>query len=847
MLRMKKRIVTLLFLALLSAESLAPFASKPIYAQGKPRDTAQENGIVALAETLKDLTNPYGLACVATRLEDVDFATLDYCHHKLGARVSIILATRGEARRDGQTMQAKEEYVVEQTGKALRAAREIGADVYFLNLRDSGLTNSAEEAFNDWGKAEAAKKMLQAIRWVRPDVIISSYDGKTGDGQQQAVGRLLVEAFDSAADTKSATGADSEVWQTKRLFLKTDANNAEVILNLSEFDAIRGRTFAEAALLPASNTAESGRTQQAFYRLALSSTGERLRVGASFFEGFTLSEKLRLSVAQPIIAGFPVTELLTSPEKLVEGLTEKLVEKRAEGSIATLRERYGKEFFRVVRFTENLERAMALALGLRCEMILSDQLVAQGETLNAQLIFHNNSSNAYAIVFHTPEGFAAPGKTLAYKTSEVVTAAPYSQVSQEASYATTKETPVSLPYSTQVYEEVFYPASALRLSSLAFGKLLIAYAEVNLGRVTLSLPVAQRFDVAPAFEISVNPPFAFVKDWAAPRDCEFTVRLRNRTRSAFTGALWVVPLALQSESYEPFRVNFTREDEEAVVKLKLRLPIMKPPLSPDILIEFRRDKPAAPVPLAAIKIPVKLMECETAENLKIGYVAGKDSRIALALSVLGVEHLALSVEEIGASLHGVGSAGVLNQACADLSRFDTILVDALAYPKQADLVAKNRCLLDYARRGGNLVVLYQEPGFWSSVFNRQAFAPFAIKLSNEKIASKNGLFKILNGEHALLSKPNQIAAKELESWSKTVALYPAKEWAADYEALLEFSNSDGESQKGILLFARYEDGSYVFTSLNLPEQLSGLNAGAYKLFANLISLPKTLKEQTNKQ
>ncbi|MBI3650063.1 MAG: PIG-L family deacetylase [Acidobacteria bacterium] len=841
---MRKIILIIVLLTASLANAFPWLTPRSLYAQRQPLATSQ--GIAAIAEALKDLTNPYGLACVATKLEDVDFATLDYCHHKLGAKVSIILATRNEADNDATPVAADEASGVRQTRKALQAAQAIGADVYFLNLRDFGFTDSAAEAFGNWGKDEATKKMLRAIRSLHPDVLISAYDGKTGDGQQQAVGRMLVAAFDAAADTKLATGADSEAWQARRLFLKTDANHAEVILNVNELDAICGRPFSAAAPFPVAPTNAVTPQANIFYRLALSASGEQMRVGASFFEGFTLPEKLRLSVAQPIIGGYPASELLTAPDKLLEGLTDKLLEKRAEGSVATLRERYGREFFRVLRFIETLERVMALTLGVRGELLIEDKRIAQGESVNAQFIFHNDSNNNLAMVFHTPEGLALPGQPLAFKTSAVFNVPPYSRVAQALHWQTTKATPVTEPYSLHLDAENFYPASALRLSDELLGNVLLAYAEVNLGRVTLTLPVAQRFAVAPPFEISVKPSAAFVKDWTAPRDVELTVRLRNHTRGAFKGALWVVPLALQSESYEPLPIHFVNEDEEVTVRLKLRLPIMKPPLSPEVLLELRRERPAAPEALASIKIPVQVMDCDTAENLKVGYVGESDSIMATALTVLGVEHVALSADEIGAGVHGTSNGEAVNQTCANLSRFDTIIIDALAYTRDANLRAKNRCLLAYARRGGNLVVFNQQPGFWSSIFNRQSFAPFAIKLSSEKITNKTGLFTQVKAEHLVLSKPNQITAKDFEGWPKIVACYPAQEWAQEYEALLEAKNADAQAPQGLLLFARYEDGSFVYTGLNLSAPLQEWNAGAYRLLANLISLPKTLKAQASK-
>ena len=160
-----------------------------------------------------------------------------------------------------------------------------------------------------------------------------------------------------------------------------------------------------------------------------------------------------------------------------------------------------------------------------------------------------------------------------------------------------------------------------------------------------------------------------MKDWTKPREVELIARIRHRLRGAFRGALWVVPMALQSENYEPLHLSFTSEDEEAIVKLKLKLPIMRPPLSPDVLLEFRREKPAAPLAIASIKIPVKLLECETTEGTKVGFIAKGDSTIPQALAVLGVESTALSVEEISANEHGIKAGEQINQVCANLSRF----------------------------------------------------------------------------------------------------------------------------------------------------------------------------------
>lgn len=840
---MKKLILFLLCLSLVADAGIFKTSAKTASAVRLSPQSDQQFGIIGLSQTLKELANPYNLLSVATTFDDVDFPTLAYYHQKFGAHIAILLAVRGEQEfANPSTVDS----AVVQTQNILQAAHAIDADVYFLNFRETLSPNTVEEVLSNWGK-DAAKQLVQAIRGLHPDVIISNYDGRTGDFQQQAFGRLLIEAFDSSADPKNLTGSDSEPWQTKRLFLKTDANNAEVVINVNELDSLRGKTYAQTVLPVSTKTAQANFPTNSFYRLALTGSGEPRQQRKSFFEGFTLPEKLRLSVTPPVVGNLSMMEALTLPERLAEALTEKLIEKRAEGSIATLRERYGKEFFRVVRFTENLERAIALALGIQCEITLSDTIIAQGETFTAQISFHNNSNNFVSMVFHMPDVLPAAGKKVTYKTSEVISVAPADKALRETTYQVPQDAPLTLPVEKHLYDEKYYPASTLRFSQQPSGNSLFAYVEVNLGQTTISLPVMQRFDVAAPFEISVSPAFAYVKDWSMPREVELTARIRKRRRASFAGALWVVPMALQSESYAPLPLRFIAEDEEAAVKLNLKLPIMRPPLAPDILLEIRRDKPAPPVPLASIKVPVKLLDCEVTEGVKVGFIANPDSQLLQALAVLGVDSTKLSIEELSASQHGVKGSEQVNQLCANLSRFDTIIVDALAYSQDTNLVAKNRCLLEYARHGGNLVVLYQQPDFWNSVFSPNSFAPFPLRLSNEKITGKNRTFNLLKAEHPLLSKPNKIDGKDFEDWAGFLAFYLPKEWAGDYEALLETTNLNGETEKGDLLVARYGEGSFIYTSLNLHTQWRDARAGAYQLLANLISLPKVPKDQENKQ
>jgi hypothetical protein len=364
---------------------------------------------------------------------------------------------------------------------------------------------------------------------------------------------------------------------------------------------------------------------------------------------------------------------------------------------------------------------------------------------------------------------------------------------------------------------------------------------VGLGQVNVRLAALARFDVASPVEISTIP-FALIKDWSTQREISFPVRVRNRTPGKLAGALWVVPLALADDDYDPVHIAFAREDEELTIKLKLRLPILKPPLAPDVLIEFRREKPALADPLASAKIAVKAVDFEVAAGLKVGYIRGLDDWVSFALTELGVEHAELNIEDISVTEHGNAiSIAQSRIGCGDLSRFHTIIIDGEAYFAHPNLTLQNRCLLRYVRQGGNLVVLSQSPDDWNLILSNTQFAPFPIKLSKDRITFEGATVKIIDPDHPLMSKPNRITPKDFEGWVLERAVNVPREWSPEYRPLLESSDPGEEPNRGGLLVANYGEGTYIYTSYQWRRQLLAGNAGAYRVFANLVSFAKATK------
>ncbi len=175
--------------------------------------------------------------------------------------------------------------------------------------------------------------------------------------------------------------------------------------------------------------------------------------------------------------------------------------------------------------------------------------------------------------------------------------------------------------------------------------------------------------------------------------------------------------------------------------------------------------------------------------------------------------------------------------CDELKRFDTVIVDRFAYAARPEVAGLNACLLRYAQAGGNLVVLEQRADDFNLL--RAPFTPFALTLSEDRLTNESAAVKILESAHPLMTAPNAITVSDFEGWVNERAAFVPRAWADEYTALLETGDPNEPANRGTLLVAQTNEGSFVFTSLSLNRQWRNGVPGAYRLLANLVSLPKT--------
>jgi hypothetical protein len=89
-----------------------------------------------------------------------------------------------------------------------------------------------------------------------------------------------------------------------------------------------------------------------------------------------------------------------------------------------------------------------------------------------------------------------------------------------------------------------------------------------------------------------------------------------------------------------------------------------------------------------------------------------------------------------------------------------------------------------------------------------------------------------------LNAPNKITAKDFDGWIQERGLYFSNEWDGKYETIISSNDPNEKPADGGLLYAKYGKGNYIFTGYAFFRQLPAGVSGAYRLFANLISVGK---------
>jgi hypothetical protein len=155
------------------------------------------------------------------------------------------------------------------------------------------------------------------------------------------------------------------------------------------------------------------------------------------------------------------------------------------------------------------------------------------------------------------------------------------------------------------------------------------------------------------------------------------------------------------------------------------------------------------------------------------------------------------------------------------------------YETRPDVAAANDALLDFARAGGTVVVQYNKHEYPAG-----GFAPYPVEMGRRapRVTDESSPVEFVDPESPVLNWPNRIEPGDFDGWVQERGLYFLSEWDERFRPQLAFTDPGEAPALGSLVVAPVGEGVYVYTGISFFRQFPAGVMGAYRLFANLVSL-----------
>jgi LmbE family N-acetylglucosaminyl deacetylase len=854
------------------------------------RPLVQDRGAAGAWQALLKLSTTASLLHTTAHPDDEHGGMLALMSRGRGVRTSLLTLNRGEAGDNAIGAELFDALGLIRTEELKVAGRYYGLDrQYYSTVVDYGYSKRLDEAIEQWGRERVLRDMVRVIRIERPLVIVSRFQGndRDGHGQHQAAGLLTRDAFSAAADPAQFPDQIAEglrPWQALKLYMGGAREHEawHVRVDPGQYDPVLGDSYQNLARLGLSyqRSQTSGRFVEAFgpspgYYVRLASSVLSPDKETWFFDGIDTSVgglAAMLGVAVPaggrraldVIEQETRTAQLNfswvDPSASAPALARGLAATRT--AIAAMAGQ--PELVHVLRRKEaQFEAALRETLGVT----LTATAVAAGTP---------EPSGPFAQFAPAPTmGPVVPGQTIDVRVTVAVGGGravavnhlgvrfPGREPGQDGGSATVEAgRPLARTLTLDIPPDAAVTRPHVSRPSIAVN----AYT---------TAPDAEPTDVAPEPPVQIDAELAFdgvpflVRRAVQRREAQLPYGYATRDLAvlpaisvALTPRQIMIPTGQASRTV-PITVDVTGFGSGAT----------KGVVSLDLPPGWRADPAAAPFELAgganrarvamAVSVPALLragafpvravakvagraygegIDVIAHRDLETRYrfrdaalnVAAVDAAIAPGLTVgyvMGVgDEVPAAIEQLGAKVELLDGAVLGN---GPLARYHAIVLGTRAYAVRPDLRAHNARLLEYARGGGHLIVLYNTPEL-----DPAAQAPFPGRLPTdaEEIAEQDAPVTILQPAHPVFTTPNRIGASDFAGWIEQRGSKFWSEWDPAYTPLLESHDRGQAPQRGGWLHARVGKGHYSYVAYAFHRQLPYGVPGAYRLFANLLSL-----------
>jgi hypothetical protein len=202
---------------------------------------------------------------------------------------------------------------------------------------------------------------------------------------------------------------------------------------------------------------------------------------------------------------------------------------------------------------------------------------------------------------------------------------------------------------------------------------------------------------------------------------------------------------------------------------------------------------------------------------RIGYLPGAGDDVAQCL------------QQIGYDVKVLGPGDITPEK---LAQFDAVVLGIRAYNTQDRIADLQTKLLAYVQAGGVVIAQYTT----TADLKTKDIGPFPLEISRDRVTDENAEVRILAPDHPVMNKPNKITAEDFKGWVQERGLYFSNKWDPRWTAILSSNDPNEKPMDGGLLIAKSGNGYFVYTGYSWFRQLPAGVPGAYRLFANLVSL-----------
>ncbi len=799
-----------------------------------------------IIQKLQKLNTVGSVLYIAAHPDDENTRLLPYLTYERNYRTGYLSLTRGDG---GQNLIGKEQG--EALGlirtQELLAARSIdGVEQYFTRANDFGFSKNPDETFGFWNKDSILADVVWVIRNFKPDVIITRFPttGEGGHGHHTASAILAIEAFAAAADPTRFPEqlTYTTVWQAKRLFWNTfsfgttnTTSEDQIKINIGGYNPLIGKSYGELA-----SENRSMHKSQGF------GTAKTRGDNIEYFKQLA-GDSAKQDIFENINTGWNRFSATTKFFKTLEKISAKYNAQQPEYILPDLVAFY-KQLQAVptsdvtlatwkTEKTKELETIILACSGFWVEAYASDYIAIPGKELvtSVQIINRNkNTVTLDGIKYDDRDTDTSTAVTL--KTNELYTFKHTSNL-----LATT---PYSNPYwLNEKHTNGLYTVSNQLLIGQAENApaekvtLYIRIADLNL---SIHRPIVYKYtdpvkgeiyrplEVLPPATVNISERVYVFND-TLPKTISFVVKANSANTS---GSLsWNLPQGWKMTASNT-NFNLTAKGDEAIIIATIQASAKS--LNGKITAVLNINNEILTKGITRIEydhIPYQFILSDATASIvylniaiagkNIGYIPGAGDDVVACLKQVGYNVTILTDD-------------ILDQG--NLSKFDAIVTGIRAYNTNDRLQVYYNTLMKYVEQGGNLVVQYNTNNRIGPLLAKMGPYPFAI--SRDRVTDENATIRILKPNHTVFQYPNKIDSSDFNGWVQERGIYFATDVDAHYESLLSINDPNEKPHEGSLIITPYGKGNFVYTGLVFFRELPAGVPGAYRLFTNILSIPK---------